>query len=168
MIRPRPAGRRPRRGETLVATAIIGLLFGLLLMGVQAARQSSRRLQCASNLRQLGQALAAYATAFGSFPYGNSSAAYSLHVSLLPYLDQQPLYDSIDRRGMAYNAHSNNATACATNVAGFLCPADFRPQDVPSGWTNYAGNVGSGVQRDGYKASRQIKLPNHTTGFTDE
>lgn len=94
--------------------------------------------------------LAAYATAFGSFPYGNSSAAYSLHVSLLPYLDQQPLYDSIDRRGMAYNAHSNNATACATNVAGFLCPADFRPQDVPSGWTNYAGNVGSGVQRDGY------------------
>ena len=75
MIRPRPAGRRPRRGETLVATAIIGLLFGLLLMGVQAARQSSRRLQCASNLRQLGQALAAYATAFGSFPYGNSSAA---------------------------------------------------------------------------------------------
>ena len=116
---PRPTPHRPRRGvtliETMVAVAIISLLFALLLVGVQAARQSSRRLQCANHLRQIGQGLAAYSTVFGSMPYGNGLAVYSIHVAVLPYIDQQPLYNSIGKRGMAYDAHRSNATAYATN-----------------------------------------------------
>ena len=46
--------------ELLVALAIIGLLVALLIPAVQQARESSRRIRCQGNLRQLGIALSNY------------------------------------------------------------------------------------------------------------
>lgn len=94
--------------ELLVVIAIIGILVGLLLPAVQAAREASRRMHCSNNLKQLGLALANYESAFKRLPAMRSGTAgfssrlsgnherRSGFVALLPMLEQAPLYQQIE------------------------------------------------------------------------
>jgi type II secretory pathway pseudopilin PulG len=54
--------------ELLVVIGLIGVLAGLLLPTVQAARESARRSWCANNLQQLIQATHAFESVQCGFP----------------------------------------------------------------------------------------------------
>ena len=86
--------------ELLVVIAIIGILIAMLLPAVQAARGAARRLQNANHLKQIGLATIQYAEQFGQYPYTRiggptNSDAYTISwaFAILPYLEQESLYD---------------------------------------------------------------------------
>src|SRR6476659_4602072 len=95
--------------ELLVVIAIIGVLVALLLPAVQAARESARRTQCTNNLKQVALALHNYGDTYKSaFPVGEYSCCWGTWlVALLPYIEQQSLYDQYKYFG-AIDANGGN------------------------------------------------------------
>lgn len=95
--------------EVLAVVAIIGVLVGLLLPAVQSAREAARRTSCSNNLMQLVIATNSYHAALDQYPTQLSGTGdgggggldnerrLSIFVALMPYLDQQPLYEWIER-----------------------------------------------------------------------
>ncbi|QDV57975.1 DUF1559 domain-containing protein [Rosistilla oblonga] len=165
-----PSEKR-RRGftlvELLVVIAIIGILVGLLLPAVQAAREAARRMQCGNNMKQLGLALHNYASTYNeafpnngwSYPGGYPND-FSPFAKLLPFIEQENLQDLIDFD--LYMGHPALAdlplalqAAAGTRVPTFECPsdvgADVHSLTMPSGTTiqiagtSYAMNQGSGL-----------------------
>jgi prepilin-type N-terminal cleavage/methylation domain-containing protein len=59
--------------ELLVVVAIIGILVGLLLPAIQAARESARRVDCTNRLRQMGLAIHHHVDSLGVFPTGGTT-----------------------------------------------------------------------------------------------
>lgn len=133
--------------ELLVVIGIIAILVAILLPSVQVAREAARRTQCMNNLKQLGLALQNYHLVSEMFPPGSVNAAgpvldeagpgldplaleplltneyhMSWCVQLLPYLDQTPIYTSIDFNEGAYSPA--NAQFRMTLISCLLCPSD--------------------------------------------
>ncbi len=144
--------------ELLVVIAIIGILIAMLLPAIQAARESGRRAQCQSNLRQLAQASLIHHESMQAFPpgvYQYSFAAapryrgISLFVKLLPFMDQMPLYNRWDQVDPLNNTIGGSGALTATVLPGLVCASDTIPANPYAGgsrWygiTSYGGNGGS-------------------------
>ncbi|MEX1042682.1 MAG: DUF1559 domain-containing protein [Pirellulaceae bacterium] len=107
--------------ELLVVIAIIGVLVALLLPAVQQAREAARRMQCSNNLKQLGLALHNYHDTHQVFPAGGYiSNQLSWHVSILPFLEQSALHQSINFNQGTYHS---KMPAALNNIPGYLCPS---------------------------------------------
>jgi len=82
--------------ELLVVIAIIGVMVGLLLPAVQAAREAARRMSCSNNLKQLALATHNYESTFKMIPAMMGSNTYSPQARILPFIEQAAMADQID------------------------------------------------------------------------
>lgn len=78
-----------------------GVLAGLLLPAIQAARQAAQRMTASSNVRQIGIALLNYEYTYKQLPPAytvdaNGKKLHSWRTLILPYLEEGRLYESID------------------------------------------------------------------------
>jgi prepilin-type N-terminal cleavage/methylation domain-containing protein/prepilin-type processing-associated H-X9-DG protein len=142
--------------ELLVVIAIIAVLISLLLPAVQSAREAARRAQCVNNLKQIGLAIHNYHQANNSLPWGGGPwwVEWSAHTLLLPYVEQGPLYNSINFGDTLPLGHPSllfdpvNTTAAYTVVSSYQCPSDDDRLTSPDGHNNYMANVGSAPNCD--------------------
>ena len=140
-----------RRGftliELLVVIAIIGILIALLLPAIQAAREAARRATCINHLKQIGVALHNHHDANKKFPSScqltgaNVQNGWSWLAFLLPFCEQQALYDEMRDQLKAYNKAQGNPpntpqpatkqiipVAYITEINAFQCPSYSGPK----------------------------------------
>jgi prepilin-type N-terminal cleavage/methylation domain-containing protein len=129
--------------ELLVVIAIIGLLVALLLPAVQAAREAGRRVQCTSNLKQIGIALAHYEGTFSQFPPGaiwdptNNINRGSALVHILPFVEHNQLFQAFNFNALDTDDEVFPGTStliASTPVKVYRCPSD-------DGSAFYYGNI---------------------------
>lgn len=153
--------------ELLVVIAIIGILVALLLPAVQAAREAARRAQCLNNLKQLGIAIQSYHDINKKLPAGaywgdTKKQPTECHVCsrwddrdptcckndrgtiimlLLPYIEEQQLYDSIDRDIVTDEQRLPNGQPIGSvPIATVRCPSDEHPSEASHTASEY-GNL---------------------------
>jgi prepilin-type N-terminal cleavage/methylation domain-containing protein len=143
--------------ELLVVIAIIAVLIALLLPAVQKVREAANRTQCANHLKQLGLAEHMYHDSYGRFaPEGlwmpfdwNPQIRKGSHLlQLLPYLEQDALYRSIDFSGSLTNPPVNQRLPDGrwlreVVLPVLVCPSDPLNGRLPNGLatTNYSASM---------------------------
>lgn len=156
--------------ELLVVIAIIAVLIGLLLPAVQKVREAAARMSCSNNLKQISLAAHNFASAKGVFPAGliisgQSASTYdfgstppptsiggpwtSVLTQLLPYMEQNNIYNQLDPQLFNFNSTGKNwaysdvpPISTDTNntsynriyeaqVKSFTCPSDNAQDATP-------------------------------------
>lgn len=159
--------------ELLVVIAIIAILVALLLPAVQQAREAARRTQCKNNLKNIGLALHNYHDVYDRFPStvwaSNTNnlntgcpgwalaRGFSWRVSILPYIDQAPLFNLIENDTRGYHGclggipnPSPTWTARNTTISVYICPSDDSGPSFQTGLkgTNYPAAVRARADRN--------------------
>ena len=115
--------------ELLVVIAIIGILIAILVPAVQMVRESARRSQCGSQMRQQSYAVLQYEFSNRRFPPGFVWPDRTLWQAFtLPYLEQKVLYETLEF-GAPYTS-GPNAAACGTFLPVFQCPSADRVEPI--------------------------------------
>ncbi len=144
--------------ELLVVIAIIGVMVGLLLPAVQAAREAARRMQCGNNLKQIGLAMHNYHDTHRRLPPGTRGGSTwaqagikdgtNWRISILPFLEQTAIYDQLDFAGSfgggntAETAYLGNEVLRGWVFPGYRCPSSALPL-YPQTYQNTSGGTGS-------------------------
>lgn len=144
--------------ELLVVIAVIGILMGLLLPAIQAARESGRRTACMSNAYQLGMAVNRFDQDKGKIPgWANplSSHLVGWPVMLLPYIERNDLF-----------AEWTSDVTAGGLVSVFTCPSALKHpgNNSPLVYVANCGNQGDGSPN----AYCGVMVNNYTTSYSLE
>lgn len=124
--------------ELLVVITILGLLISLLLPAVQSARSAARRTQCMNNMRQIGLGILSYESPRRKLPPSHTkSPDHNILTFILPYLEQQNVFDAFDL-SVNWNK-APNIDARKAEIAVFRCPESRTAQRQYI--SDYAANV---------------------------
>lgn len=122
-------------GEFVIATGVVMLIgfvaAALLLPSVRRAREPARRSQCKNNLKQIGLALLNYHDEYQAFPPvytvdADGKPLHSWRTLILPYMEQQPLYDKIDLT-KPWGDPANTEVFKSNNIEAYRCPSEVGP-----------------------------------------
>jgi prepilin-type processing-associated H-X9-DG protein len=166
--------RTARRGfslfQLLVVLAILLILFALLLPAVAKARVAAARAQSANNLKQIALACHNYHDVNGFFPPGNNDKNFSAFVHLLPYVEQDAVYQKVDQQKSVDD--KENAFVRKLVIKTFLNPFDpLTNVTLDFGATNYLFSAGSKpalADNDGiFFQDSKIKITEITDGTSN-
>lgn len=132
--------------ELLVVIAIIAILVAILLPAVQQAREAARRSQCKNNLKQMGLAFHNFHDVHNGIPpLMLGRRRLSFWGLLLPFLEEQTVYDQIDLSVRIEDQDPDTNTIQGNEIlysdeaviSGYLCPSrrsgekGFKPRSAP-------------------------------------
>ena len=155
-----------RRGLTLIEVLVVLFIFAILLtlvMSHLSSPRTSRRIDCLSNIRNVGMAMQTFASANnGQLPCMIDSAGYNWPVQLLGQLDQSQLITA----GPKY--FGNNLNANSVGIKVLTCPTDYNNFGSPFG-LSYVVNAGAGqwtIGSDGWAEQYAETGPNDEFAVT--
>jgi prepilin-type processing-associated H-X9-DG protein len=145
-------------GKMMTFILVTGCLLGFVILAERAIQNPPpRRAMCMNNLKQIGLALHNYQTEYGAFPpaYIADEAGRPMHswrVLILPYMDEQDLYDDYDFSEPWNGPHNSRLLAKMPRL--FSCPTrDWAATSRPS-LTSYVLVTGRGTMFPGPQSSR--------------
>lgn len=149
---------------SMTSTPVIAVSIALLLPAVQQAREAARRTQAKNNLKQIGLAMHNFHDTNQQFPARvtldkNKKAGLSWRVKILPYLEEQALYNEFHHDEPWDSEH--NKTLIARMPAVYLAPGSNSPQS--DGKTQYQVFKGAGTLFDGADGPKIASITDGTS-----
>jgi prepilin-type processing-associated H-X9-DG protein len=139
---------------------LVAILVALLIPAVMAAREAAARAESMNNLKQIGVALHNYHDAYKAFPAAfvpdeNGNPRTSWRTSILPFLEQQTLFDQYDfsapwddprnaavrQTQIAYyqSPHAKNVGTNRTSYVVVTSQKEFANRQNRDNWTMFPG-----------------------------
>ena len=130
---------------TLTSPSTAAAVIALVAPGVQSSLVAARRVQCVNNLKQIALAMHNYHASTNAFPRPATLGAkgkplLSWRVAILPYIEQQELYDKFKQDEPWDSPH--NKALLKEMPPVYRCPIRTNPEPFT---TNYRVFVGKGA-----------------------